>query len=205
MAAHHPSLKLLGASTTHGNASLVNTTQNTSIILTALGRTDIPVYPGTAKPFCRDEVVTFDMHGDLSLLMVKNLKAFTNSYSGSTGLGGITKLPPASAPIMKDTNAILAMREALLAQPPKAAWLVATGPLTNAALLFATFPEVTDHIAGLSIMGGAVGGGFTEAKNGKTDGSTEKDANERFGNETDWAEFNIYCKLLGHYKSRGKC
>jgi uridine nucleosidase len=65
MAAHHPSLKLLGTIRTHGNASLSNTTQNTSMILTALGRTDIPVYPGTAKPFHRDEVVTFDVHGIL--------------------------------------------------------------------------------------------------------------------------------------------
>ena len=68
---------------------------------------------------------------------------------------------------MKEGNAILAMREALLAQPPQTAWLVATGPLTNAALLFATFPEVARHVAGLSIMGGAVGGGFTAAKNGE--------------------------------------
>ncbi len=33
------------------------------MILTALGRTDVAVYPGAAKPFCRDEVITFDMHG----------------------------------------------------------------------------------------------------------------------------------------------
>lgn len=66
MAAHHPDLVLLGTSTTHGNASLENTTTNTSIILTALGRLDVSVYPGAAKPFCRDEVVTFDMHGRTS-------------------------------------------------------------------------------------------------------------------------------------------
>lgn len=96
---------------------------------------------------------------------------------------------------MKGSNAILAMREALMAQPPQTAWLVATGPLTNASLLFATFPEVAEHVAGLSIMGGAVGGGFTNAKNGRTDGVITKDGNERFGNETDWAEFNIFCEL----------
>jgi uridine nucleosidase len=200
MAAHHPSLELLGTSTTHGNASLINTTQNTSIILTALGRTDVPVYPGTSKPFCRDEVVTFDMHG-ISMVLATNIVMNIPDFCiGSTRLGGITKLPPASAPVMEGENAILPMREALLAQPPGIACLVATGPLTNAALLFATFPEVVDHISGLSIMGGAVGGGFTKAKNGKTDGSIEKDANERFGNETDWAEFNIYCKHLEHWK-----
>jgi uridine nucleosidase len=74
MAAHHPDLVLLGTSTTHGNASLKNTTSNTSMILTALGRVDVPVYPGAAKPFCRNEVVTFDMHGGAS-------PSFVNPYS----------------------------------------------------------------------------------------------------------------------------
>lgn len=36
-------------------------------------------------------------------------------------------------------------------------------------------------------MGGAVGGGFTDAPMGKVDGD-----GERFGNWTPWAEFNIY-------------
>lgn len=74
-----------------------------------------------------------------------------------------------------------------MAEPSNTAWLVATGPLTNAALLFVTFPEVAHHIAGLSIMGGAVGEGFTGVPSGKTLGQ-----GEGFGNETPWAEFNIY-------------
>ena len=36
-------------------------------------------------------------------------------------------------------------------------------------------------------MGGAVGGGFTQIESGKTLGQSEG-----FGNETPWAEFNIY-------------
>ncbi|KAK4946303.1 Uridine nucleosidase 1 [Elasticomyces elasticus] len=78
-----------------------------------------------------------------------------------------------------------------MAQPPHTAWYVATGPCTNAALLFAAYPEVAHHLAGLSIMGGAVGGGFCPGVSkefGKTLGQTEG-----FGNETPWAEFNIYC------------
>lgn len=74
-----------------------------------------------------------------------------------------------------------------MATPPQTAWYVATGSLTNPALLFAVFPEVAHHIAGMSIMGGAVGGGFTSVKEGKTLGQSEG-----FGNETPWAEFNIY-------------
>lgn len=87
------------------------------------------------------------------------------------------------------------MREALMAKPAGTPWLVATGALTNVALLFATFPEVGDHIRGLSIMGGAIGDGFTNAPMGHVRGE-----GERFGNRTPWAEFNIYvCVLRKEY------
>jgi len=54
-------------------------------------------------------------------------------------------------------------------------------------LLFSIHPELAEHIAGLSIMGGAIGGGFSDAPMGKVHGQ-----GERFGNWTPWAEFNIY-------------
>ena len=79
------------------------------------------------------------------------------------------------------------MRHALVEQPRGTPWLVASGALTNVALLFATFPELVDHIKGLSIMGGAIGGGFTDAPMGQVKGE-----GERFGNHTRYAEFNIY-------------
>lgn len=80
------------------------------------------------------------------------------------------------------------MRTALMAQPKGTPWLVATGALTNVALLFTTFPEVATHIKGLSIMGGAIGAGFSNAPMGYVRGE-----GERIGNTTNWAEFNIYC------------
>ena len=79
------------------------------------------------------------------------------------------------------------MREALLAQPPDTAWLVATGTLTNVATLFAAFPELATHLRGLSIMGGAIGENYTAAPLGKVG------AQVRIGNITPYAEFNIYC------------
>lgn len=79
------------------------------------------------------------------------------------------------------------MRNALLAQPKDTAWVVATGTLTNVGLLFATFPEVAEHVRGVSIMGGSIGGGFTQAPMSRVPG----DAN-RIGNTSHWAEFNIY-------------
>lgn len=66
-------------------------------------------------------------------------------------------------------------------------WLVATGALTNVALLFATYPELVTHIKGLSIMGGAIGSGFTDAPMGHVRGE-----GVRFGNHTRYAEFNVY-------------
>ncbi|KAL2043094.1 hypothetical protein N7G274_004154 [Stereocaulon virgatum] len=169
LAAHHPSLRLLGISTVHGNASLEKTTTNTLSILTAIGRSDVPVYPGAVKPFSRNAVHASDIHG-------------------STGLDGTTCLPPPSVQAITKPRAILAMRHALISQPEGTTWLVATGALTNVALLFATFPEMVQHINGLSVMGGAIGNGFTDAPMGQVRGE-----GVRFGNSTKYAEFNIYC------------
>lgn len=65
LAAHHPALNLLGISTVHGNASLEKTTTNSLSILTAIGRTDVPVHPGAARPICRVAVHAPDIHGTL--------------------------------------------------------------------------------------------------------------------------------------------
>ena len=69
------------------------------------------------------------------------------------------------------------------------AWLVATGTLTNVAMLIAKYPDVVDHIKGLSIMGGAIGmmadGLFSDAPMGKVG------SKERYGNWTPYGEFNV--------------
>lgn len=93
-------------------------------------------------------------------------------------------------PPVTDKNPILTMRDALLAQPKGTPWVVATGALTNVALLFATFPEVAEHIQGLSIMGGGVGDGFTNAPMSRLPGE-----HKRIGNITPYAEFNIYVRI----------
>lgn len=96
---------------------------------------------------------------------------------GDSGIDGTDLLPKITVPAYSTTeSAVVAMRDALMATPPNTAALVATGTLTNIALLFATFPEVADHIKVLSIMGGAFG--------------TRPDAR---GNITKTAEFNIFC------------
>lgn len=106
--------------------------------------------------------------------------------SGESGLGGVTILPQPIAPAVTDVDYLEAMYKALMGTEANTAWLVATGTLTNIALLFMKYPDLASHIKGLSIMGGAVGGGFTNAPMGKVKGE-----GERFGNWTAYAEFNV--------------
>jgi uridine nucleosidase len=168
LAARSPDIHLLGISTVYGNAPLAKTTYNTRAILKAIGRQDVPVYAGAAEPFCREASHASDIHGE-------------------SGLDGTTCLPTPDVPVKTDRTAVDAMYEALIATPKGTAWVVPTGALTNAALLFAVHPDLSDHVAGLSIMGGAIGSGFTDAPLGAIAGE-----GERFGNITPFAEFNIY-------------
>lgn len=113
-------------------------------------------------------------------------------------MDGTDLLPHAACPPVKDGNAVTAMAAALLAQSEGEAWLVATGALTNVALLFTVFPSVVKHIKGLSIMGGAIGAAFSDAPMGRVDGE-----GERIGNWTRWAEFNIYVQsFFSHFGER---
>ncbi|KAJ8606240.1 hypothetical protein MRB53_041112 [Persea americana] len=75
-------------------------------------------------------------------------KCWLTLIAGSTGLGGTTLLPQPVSNIVRDVNFLVAARDALMAQPAGTAWFVVTGPCTNAALLFAAYPEVVDHLAG---------------------------------------------------------
>ncbi|KAM3418898.1 hypothetical protein BST61_g4857 [Cercospora zeina] len=168
LSAQHPCIKLLGISTIYGNASLSNTTYNTRAILEAINREDVPVYIGASKPFCRVAAAAADIHGE-------------------SGLDGTTCLPVPTVPARTDLAAVEAMYQALISQPTGTPYLVATGACTNIALLFAVHPELAEHIGGLSIMGGAIGGGFSDAPMGIVHGE-----GERFGNWTPFAEFNIY-------------
>lgn len=168
LAAHHPKIRLLGISTVHGNAPLTKTTYNTRAILKAIGKDSVPVYAGAAKPFCREAAHAPDIHGE-------------------SGLDGTTCLPTPTVPVRTDKTALEAMYAALIVTPKGTAWVVPTGAFTNVGLLFATHPDLIDHIAGVSAMGGAIGGGFTDAPMGTVVGK-----GERFGNITPYAEFNVY-------------
>ncbi|KAF2965381.1 hypothetical protein GQX73_g8202 [Xylaria multiplex] len=168
LGAYHPGIQLLGISTVHGNASVHKTTNNALSVLSAIGKHDaVRVYQGAARPLQRDPVHATAIHGE-------------------SGLDGTDLLPaPAFSALDASTPAIDAMASALRACEPGTPWVVATGALTNVAELFTVHPNLKSHVAGLSIMGGSVGGGFTAAVMGRVDDV------ERIGNYSQWAEFNV--------------
>ena len=130
-----------------------------------MGATHIRVYQGAGAGLSRPP-----LHAD--------------SIHGRSGLDGTNLLPvPTVQP--SEEPAVDAMAQALLKTKAGTAWIVATGALTNVAQCLTKYPELAGHVKGLSLMGGAIGNGFTKAVLGRVDDE------ERIGNWSFWAEFNI--------------
>lgn len=135
-------------------------------MLTAIGKQKgVPLYQGASSPLQRPHLATNaeDIHGE-------------------TGLDGTDLLPEPLVKARTDVSAIDAAAAALRGCAAGTAWVVATGSLTNAARLFQTHPDLVGHVKGVSLMGGAIGDGHTNAVYGVVDGKA------RVGNWTPWAE-----------------
>ncbi len=141
LALARPELDLLAVTTVAGNAPLEATTRNALRILTLLERTDVPVAAGSAGPLVRPLRVAANVHG-------------------ASGLDGADLPEPAVA--ARPEHAIELIR-GVIEDAPSPVMLVPTGPLTNIALLIRTYPRLLDRIAGICLMGGAVGEGNTTA------------------------------------------
>src|SRR5689334_21468012 len=121
-----PELELLGVTTVAGNQTVEKTTANAIRVLELVG-SDIPVAAGAGRPLVREPYVAAYVHG-------------------KTGLDG-PDLPPAPREPV-DQHAI-----DFLAERIDGATLVATGPLTNVALLLAREEASPERIV---LMGGAI-------------------------------------------------
>jgi len=124
-------LDVRGITTVAGNQTLEKTTANAIRVLELAGRAEIPVAAGAGRPLVRDPRVAAEVHGE-------------------TGLDGPDLPPPEAEPSPQHAVDFLAERI-------EGATLVATGPLTNVALLLARHPEaVPERIV---LMGGAIAEG----------------------------------------------
>src|SRR5205823_11275353 len=126
-----PEVELLGVTTVAGNQTVEKTTANAIRILELVGREDVPVARGADRPLVREPFVAAYVHGE-------------------SGLDGPDMPAARGGPVAEHAVEFLAERVA-------GTTLVATGPLTNVALLLALHPDARpDRIV---LMGGAIAEG----------------------------------------------
>lgn len=137
-AAHSQELELLAITTVSGNQSIEKVTKN-ALDLAQFYGLDVPVARGMEAPLVKEPVYAADFHGE-------------------TGLGQCV-LPPASGHAV-DAHAVLFLGRLLegLSEKDKIT-IVATGPMTNLAMLLKLFPQARKHIREIVFMGGAAMGG----------------------------------------------
>jgi inosine-uridine nucleoside N-ribohydrolase len=132
-----PEVQLLGVTTVAGNQTLEKTTANAIRVLDHVGFPDVSVAAGADRPLVRERHVAADVHGD-------------------TGLDGPDLPPPSRDPVSVHAIDWIAGALDSSAEPVT---IVATGPLTNIALLLARYPNLGSRIERLVVMGGSVGEG----------------------------------------------
>src|SRR5437879_656130 len=130
-----PEVELLGVTTVSGNQTLEKTTANAILVLDHVGRDDVPVAAGAARPLVRERHVASEVHG-------------------ATGLDGPNLSPPGREP--EPDHAVDWIARTLVAAPAPVT-LVPTGPLTNVALFLARYPELEPKVERIVLMGGSIG------------------------------------------------
>lgn len=127
--------RLVGASTLAGNCPLEDATANTLGVLSLAGAGDVPVHPGAVGP----------LGGQI---------ADARHVHGGDGLGGCRPLLPA-APAPSATGAGDALAAALREARGQLT-ILATGPLTNLALLLRRDPTAARLARHVVVMGGTM-------------------------------------------------
>lgn len=185
LAGHHPKAELIGVTTVGGNQTLEKTTRNALDVLNISGLGHVPVAPGQEHPLMELHFSCPEIHGESGLdAFDQPLSSSSssspdpmNAPSSSEVKDAANPLPkplrtrrfPAHSLTVRSHRGVQFMAEEILRQSDPVT-LVATGRLTNVALLLHMFPEVTHKLDKIVLMGGSVGG---------------------YGNTSPAAEFNI--------------
>ena len=143
-------LDLKGITTVFGNAPLALTTKNARYLVELADLRHIPIAAGYDRPLLKENDSADDGAG----------------AHGKTGLDGPVIHEP-TVPILNEHAVDFIYRTAR--ETPNL-HLIPVGPLTNIAAAIRRFPDIADHIAAISLMGGST----------------------TMGNVTPVAEFNIW-------------
>lgn len=141
MAALHPDIQLLGCTTVAGNLPVENTTDNTLRVLSHIGRPDVPVYRGLAKPFAPHPF--------------PDPEGFTSS---ATPVHQEQLSLPEATTTAQSTTAVEWLIETLRAATQKVT-LIPVAPLTNIAAAVTLAPEIIKAVDEIVIMGGSASHG----------------------------------------------
>lgn len=134
-AARSPEIELLGLTTTFGNITVEEAARNSLIVLEKLGRSDVPVYQGSAQPLRRTKT------------------EYPRHIHGEQGLGGAPLVQPRAAKAEGDAADFIIEQ---VRSRPRELTLVLVGPLTNLARAVEKSPEIAGLVNRVVIMGGAV-------------------------------------------------
>uniref|UniRef100_U5EW03 Putative inosine-uridine preferring nucleoside hydrolase n=1 Tax=Corethrella appendiculata TaxID=1370023 RepID=U5EW03_9DIPT len=120
----------------YGNADVSNVSQNVLRLLTALNRTDVPIYLGSSER------------------LISELYVNQDTFYGTDGFSDIPFDPNTiNLASIKTEHAVIFLHK-IFSENPNQIALMTLGPLTNTALLFKMYPTVVDKIKSLHIMGG---------------------------------------------------
>jgi inosine-uridine nucleoside N-ribohydrolase len=136
LAALHPSLELVGCTTVNGNVEVQHCTDNTLRVLDHIGRADIPVYEGLARPLVRPDFP-----------IPRSVEDRAGKFHGRT-----LPLPPSSL-AKERTHAVEFLIETYRDATDEIV-LVPVAPLTNIAAATLAYPKLVDRIPHVVIMGG---------------------------------------------------
>jgi len=137
LAALHPDLELIGCTTVNGNVAVNYCTANTLAVLDFIGRPDIPVYEGLARPIVRLDFPRPRAEDDLA-----------------GRIHGTTLPVPASTRHKSEMGAVEWLLK-IYREATDPITLVAVAPLSNIAACLAIDPSFASRVPELVVMGGA--------------------------------------------------
>ena len=129
-------LEVSGITAVSGNVSVDQATINALRVVELVGRENVWVARGLAKPLVRDPIRA-------------------TSFHGKDGLGDSHLPLPKLKPHKNDALGQLSVE--LASAQNRELTIIATGPLTNIAAIFKKEPETARRIKEISVMGGAYG------------------------------------------------
>jgi uridine nucleosidase len=164
LCANHPSIRMIGVTACSGNQSVDKTFANAVKLMDIAGAPDVPVYCGQSRPMIRKPKHDPGIHGESGIDGSPTFEQFRNR-----------EIPAA----WRENKGVFAMGEGIRRcceeeddqLDGEGVTIIATGALTNVALMLTLYPELHKKIRRIVFMGGAMG----------------------IGNRHPVAEFNIIC------------